>query len=199
MEGIIALFETGRVVELTKEQELAILRHVVENEEYLGCGTSRAVYSFMDKYVVKIGLSEEGRLQNDVERDFYHRHWLTDLFATLYATGTLINVAERLVDLEQCDEETFIEVVEELNDVTDYDGGDNEQIGYSQERGLWVAYDYGYSSDYSNCDLVGNMDEWTYDLEIAELVIESLETDHLFTYTELNKMAKEAYEESEED
>ena len=190
MENITALFKEGTILQLTKEQELAILRHVQDNEEYLGCGTSRAVYTFMGKYVVKIGLSDEGRLQNDVERDFYERHWMSDLFATLYAAGTLINIAEQLVDLENCDEDTFIETVEALNDVTDYDGGDNEQIGYSEYRETWVAYDYGYSNDHSHRDLVGNMDEWTYDLDVVDLAIRSLEEDHFYDYHELDEMMR---------
>lgn len=186
MINIIAQFKEGQVLELTPEMELQILRYIKDNGEYLGAGTSRAVYEFMNSYVVKVGLSVEGQLQNKVERDFYHDHWETNLFATLYATGKFINIAEKLTRVEQCDDEdVFCDTVSELNYVTDYDGGDNEQIGYSAARGVWVAYDYGYSTEYSHCDLVGCMDEWVYELDVIDLAIQGIEEDRTYTSEQL--------------
>lgn len=200
MERLIEMFKEGNPIKLTKEQEIEILRYVWEHEQFIGSGTTRAVFTFKDKYVVKIGISEEGVLQNEVERSFYKAHWGTGLFATLYATGMFVNIAERLVSNDECeDEDTFCEVVEALNDVTDYDGGDNEQIGWSKERECWVAYDYGYDSEHDHSALVGNMDEWSYVLEIPPLAVQGIKDDHIFTRDELREMMDDVryYEEEE--
>lgn len=182
VNAIKAKFEAYNTIVLTKDEELTILSTL---DEYQGCGTSRAVWTWEDKYVVKVGLGEAGRVQNEVEHCFYEEHCETDLFAHLYATGTYINVMEALVDLEDCDEDTMIEVVEDLNWVTEYDGGDNEQIGFSEKRNRWVAYDYGYDSEHDHCELVGRMDEWNY-LDIPGLAIEGIEKNIMWSDGELD-------------
>lgn len=57
-------------VELTPEQEIEILQSL-SPEQYLGCGSSRAVYSLNDEYVVKIAIAIPGVNQNKTELDRY--------------------------------------------------------------------------------------------------------------------------------
>lgn len=57
-------------VELTPEQEIEILQSL-SPENYLGCGSSRAVYSLNDEYVVKIAIAIPGVNQNKTELDRY--------------------------------------------------------------------------------------------------------------------------------
>lgn len=180
---LLARFEEGNTIILTKEEELAIL-HQLEEADYLGCGTTRATYMWQDKYVVKIGVAEQGATQNEVEFGFYQDHWTSGRFATLYAHGQFINVMERLVNLDDAEEEEFVECVDELNWMTDYDGGDNEQVGWSKEREMWCAYDYGYDSEHDRWLLVGNIEDMGY-LSILEVAIDDLTNDVRRTTEEL--------------
>ena len=95
-----------------------------------------------------------------------------------------------------------MELVEDLNYATDYDGGDNEQVGWSSIFGRWVAYDYGYSNEYSHWDLVGNMDSWAYRLDIPAMAYEMVEQDIDFydsDYLEHYSGNEEEYQEEEYD
>lgn len=201
LEKIIARFKEGTPVVLTRDEELEVLEWVKEHGQRLGAGSSRATYTFMDKYVVKIALSDEGALQHKIEREFYADFWYKGILATLFAYGKTINIAERLTKIDCLadeNEELFIELVEELNYATEYDGGDNEQIGYSTLYNRWVAYDYGYNDNYWPADLVGNMNYWVFVLDIVGLAIKSVKNDMSFySYETLYKMNIEDSEDCE--
>lgn len=203
LEQIIARFKEGTPVVLTPEEEMAVLEWVINNRTFLGAGTTRATYEFMDKYVVKVAISIEGKHQHSVERNFYLEHWDKGLFATLFAYGKTVHIAEKLSDLDCVDDEdTFMELVEDLNYATDYDGGDNEQVGWSNLFNRWVAYDYGYSNEYSHWDLVGNMDSWSYRLDVLEMAYGIVEQDIDFydsEYLDHYSGEDEEYQEEEYD
>lgn len=194
IQHILERFKSGLVLSLTEEEERAILEYANHHGKFLGAGSSRAVFSLGEDYVVKVAISDEGLLQHSVEREFYVELAEYDLFADLYATGRTVNICERLTrldELEDVNESLFIDTVSELNDITDYDGGDNEQIGFSPKRGKWVAYDYGYNNDYCHEELVGCMDEWVYCCNVLEIALKVLESGQVLDSEVLNdKYAK---------
>lgn len=197
LRDVIDKFSTDNTIKLTQEEELLILEFL-ENPDYLGCGSSRAAYGFMDKYVVKVALSHEGQLQNRVEQEYYAEFGNRGYFAHLYAYGKLINVVE-LVDIYRADDEFNYEDVEELSrcveELTGYGGPDNDQVGYSSIQEGLVLYDYGYSIDYDRDDLVGDMCEWTEHLNILELAIDAVEQDFVYFYDDLDDMCDCCYRE----
>lgn len=198
IQHILERFKSGLVLSLTKEEERAILEYTLHHGTFLGAGSSRAVYSLGKDYVVKVAISDEGLLQHSVEREFYAELAKYDLFADLYATGCTVNICERLTrldELEDANESLFIDIVSELNDITDYDGGDNEQIGFSPKRGKWVAYDYGYNNSYCHEELVGCMYEWVDCCDVVEIALEVLESGQAFDSETLNDKYAEFIEE----
>ena len=85
---------------LTKEEERAIIDKYIKDENYLDAGSSRAVY--LEDYgaeVVKIALSDEGRMQNKNEVEYYKEHGHTGHFAEIYAYGEFVVIME-YVDVE---------------------------------------------------------------------------------------------------
>ena len=85
---------------LTKEEEQEIISKYIKDENYLDAGSSRAVY--IEDYgaeVVKIALSDEGRMQNKNEVEYYKEHGHTGHFAEIYAYGEFVVVME-YVDVE---------------------------------------------------------------------------------------------------
>lgn len=86
---------------LTKEEEQAIIDKYIKDENYLDAGSSRAVY--LEDYgaeVVKIALSDEGRMQNKNEVEYYKEHGHTGYFADIYAYGEFVVIME-YVDVEE--------------------------------------------------------------------------------------------------
>ena len=85
---------------LTKEEERAIIDKYIKDENYLDAGSSRAVYlEDWGAEVVKIALSDEGRMQNKNEVEYYKEHGHTGYFADIYAYGEFVVVME-YVDVE---------------------------------------------------------------------------------------------------
>ena len=85
---------------LTKEEEREIISKYIIDENYLDAGSSRAVY--LEDYgseVVKIALSDEGRMQNKNEVEYYKEHGHTGHFAEIYAYGEFVVIME-YVDVE---------------------------------------------------------------------------------------------------
>lgn len=205
IQHILERFESGSTLYLTKEEERAILEYSLLHGDFLGAGSSRAVYSLGKDYVVKVAISDEGLLQHSIEREFYAELAVYGLFADLYASGHTINICERLTqldELEDVNESLFIDIVSELNDITNYDGGDNEQIGFSPKRKKWVAYDYGYNSDYCRENLVGCMYDWVNCCNVLEIALEALESGQVPDSETLNdryaEFIEEEYEQEEE-
>lgn len=211
LDKVIERFYQDDTIELTLEEELIIVDSLIPENDYIACGSSRAVYQLGDKYVVKIAMSTGGINQNKVERDFYAEHKESGCFAHLYAYGKMINVMELLEDCEYHDADDveyyaqeeaergdcdfyciLADLIGSANYLTNYYGGDNGQIGYSPMSKSWVLYDYGYSMDYDRDDIVDNVDYWIYAICPVENALEVLNGGEVKTPDELQDMA-EAY------
>lgn len=203
-------FET---IELTQEEELAVLAAINPDDE-LDHGTSRVVYALGD-YVVKIAMSVGGVTQNKTEYKFYKDYCRHGVFANLYAHGKMINIMERLDDCdyyelerwwdeEDEDEWEFNtridEVINTANDLTDYSGGDNGQIGYSQLDDCYKLYDYGYSNGFSRSEMVDNVGAYKEATDPIENAIDVVNGMELPSQEELYARYRNSWEEeSEED
>lgn len=93
---ILDSLECGGTYRLNIEEEYDIIKYVHEYGEYIGAGSSRAVFG-LDRYpefVVKIAIDKEGRQQNDTElRTFFNTNYG---LADIYATGFSIIIMERV-------------------------------------------------------------------------------------------------------
>lgn len=206
LESLLARFSTDQTIELTKEEELAVL-DAISGDDFIDHGSSRAAYMFADKYVVKIGMSTGGFNQNAVEQDFYHRHGNSGCFAHLFAYGRTLNIMEYLEDCCYYDEDDLWidpdsewteddynaeirELIEMANDLTDYYGGDNGQVGYSRTDDRYKLYDYGYSMDYNRDDIVDDIGYWMCAIDPITNAIEIVCGREMYTKSELYEMAR---------
>ena len=130
-------------VELTPEQEIEILKSL-SPENYLGCGSSRAVYSLNDEYVVKIAIAIPGVNQNKTELDRYldenginSFHPENRKVATIAAYGLCILVAEK-VNTDLGDTYHIDRVFHLLNEEPYMDSADslNKQLQYHIKAAL---------------------------------------------------------------
>ena len=81
---------------LSKSEEINILRQVIAQNEFIGAGSSRAVYGLGEDKVVKVAWDRGGMIQNHYEVEIAkNTPYLT---ALVYSYGSFIIVAERLVD-----------------------------------------------------------------------------------------------------
>ena len=209
MEKVLELFEQFEkyhTIRLTTEQELEILKNLTP-DDFIGNGSSRAVYSFCG-YVVKVAMSTGGMNQNEVEASFYGNHGYSDCFAHLYAHGEMINIMEELDDCgfyeygdyydEEDEEDTerhfTIEcLMDEASYLTDYDGADNGQIGWSAIDNCYKLYDYGYSMDYDRDEIVDDVEDWMQIADPIANAIRTLETGEIITQEEFYAMWKEKW------
>ena len=156
VDRLIERFAAFETIELTPEEELAVLNEITK-DDFIDNGSSRAVYYLRDEFVVKIAMSIGGMNQNKIEKNFYAQHGHTRCFAHLYASGTLINIMEMLSDCQYYDPDAYCSpyfgdeededltaeaemisnLIEMANDYTGYYGGDNGQIGFISE--IWTA------------------------------------------------------------
>lgn len=213
LKEILSRFDLGKTIKLTEEEELVILKYLMYHDEYpVGNGSSRVVYA-LDDYVVKVAMSTGGLNQHAVERDFYERYSKAGCFAHLFAYGKTINVMEFLAECDFYDYldegwyddedkekyEAISAAIATADEVTDYDGGDNCQVGYSIMQNAWVLYDYGYSLDYERNDLVDDVGSWMDVVDPIENAIRMMETGEVFDYGELSRMVDDFYAEEEEE
>jgi hypothetical protein len=175
IDALIERFKKDNVIDLTQEEELAILNSLTE-DDMINNGTSRNVYRFRKDFVVKVAMSTGGTNQNKIERGYYEEHGDSGYFAELYACGKMINIMERLSEccyfeedeLGCYDEEDecysryqeILNVIENVNELTDYYGGDNGQVGFSRNDDCYKVYDYGYSMDYDRGEIVDDVECW---------------------------------------
>ena len=193
-------------IELTKQEELAILNYLHENfdKTYIDSGSSRAAFEF-GNYVVKVAAAQGGANQNMIERNFWAEHGETGFFAPLVACGQMINIMEFLNQTEcydlygrECydnaDDDEFWDnisfVVGNVNNLTEYDGGDNCQVGFNERLGRWQVYDYGYSNDYERDDIVDSMGDWIERGDIFPIVINSVDTGEILSWEECHATMK---------
>jgi hypothetical protein len=134
---------------LTIQNELRVLQKAFTKNEYIGKGSSRAVYGLDEKTILKVVADSGGKLQNKLEAETYAKH-KSDKLAKIYAVGKFILVMERVNliddydDYNDDDEREFNTVQDYLNCITGTHG-DNYQIGKSLD-GHMKAYDYGYTT-----------------------------------------------------
>lgn len=187
---------------LTLDQELELIKNL-RSEDFLGAGSSRAVYEYGENKVLKLAISAEGTRQNFLEKSRYEEYGDSS-FARIYEAGLYILISERVTvfdgeyyvsryyDLTGCyadieddqglDQE-ILSIGQEVSDLKDWLDDlsgytdDNFQIGKGQD-GRIVAYDYGYQPGVDNALQVANMRDWscceTF-LEIAYKVISASE------------------------
>lgn len=165
------------MIEFSEEQELNILKRAMEYDEYLDCGSSRAVYGLNKYFVVKVGLDTGGVSQNRREIEA-HRKYGDHYLARIVGYSKNIVVMERLevygiyeieniINHDDWEEvpEPFInreyEVIDavnflqEINDETD----DNYQIGISSD-GKIKSYDYGFDTNKSAPEQIGSISRY---------------------------------------
>ena len=168
---------------LTIEQEIELLNNA---GNFIGNGSSRAVYEIEydgKPCVLKVYLDKAGEVQTNNEIEMCKNY--EGMFANIYAVGHCCIVAEK-VDLidgyviecavsgcpydEYLDRENEPELsepeYEELCGLLEMIEGalgyscDNDQVGFSKEQDIFVAYDYGYTSDIDFDEQVGSMDDY---------------------------------------
>lgn len=209
IESILERFSFDYTIELTQEEELAIIKSLTE-DDFIDSGSSRIVYSLGSKYVVKIALSTGGVNQNNIERNFYACHGHSNCFAHLFAYGKMINIMEYLCECSYYDPDDFYydeddedaahyhmieELIDTANDITGYYGGDNGQIGYSEARDIWVLYDYGYSMDFDRGEIVDEADYWMGFIEVLHYAAEVVGGSHMLTQDEFEDYCESKKEE----
>lgn len=172
---------------LTIEQEIELLKNA---GNFIGNGSSRAVYEVEydgKPCVLKVYLDKAGEVQTNNEIEMYKNY--AGMFANIYAIGHCCIVAEKVDLLDgyaiECamsgstyDEYSFNESKPELSE-PEYEelcgllemiegalgsSCDNDQVGFSKEQGIFVAYDYGYTSDMDFDEQVGSMDDYISEL-----------------------------------
>lgn len=208
LERLIARFQEGTVIELTREEEEAIINSLTY-EDFIDCGTSRAVYKFKEDYVVKVAMSYGGVNQNYIEKTYFNDIG-NEYLANLYAHGMIINIMERVTDCTYYDswghdftpeeEEEVSNLIDIVNDFTEYDGEDNKQIGFSHRLNAWVVYDYGYGlqDEYSHSEIVDNVDGWMCCISPLDNAKKIMDTLHIPTYDELSSIVGDYWKEQNE-
>lgn len=141
---------------LTIQNELKLLEQALKSNDFIGNGSSRAVYGLDDKTVLKVVADDGGKLQNKIEAEMYDKHKSNKL-AKVYAVGRYVLVMER-VKLDEVNRDDYYTVKGYLEQITG-SHGDNYQIGLALD-GRTVAYDYGVSTKLEGVwfsDMVGDI------------------------------------------
>ena len=211
------------VKRLTVEEEVKVLKSC---DDFVGNGSSRATY-FGEyeghKVAVKVFLDIGGHTQSEAEVNVFENSGIQNMIAEVYAIGHNCIVTEIIdeialssddieaesydeLEYECVSEEEYWECVEVYRALCDLCGytSDNAQIGYSQIRDCFVAYDFGYmpESDCSRADQVGNMDdyigEWS-STELIEEAIKSVNNDYEYKYDYYRYYYGDGHDESYDD
>jgi hypothetical protein len=172
------------MVKLTINQEIEILENL---GEFIGNGSSRAVYEYNDDYIVKVALDKKGQYQNSAEVKKYRKYGDLHL-ARIQSYGKHIVVMEKVDILDYyivydiwhsenydeytdedkdyyeakgIDESLFYKIKETVDALDEWNGttSDNYQIGIVGDR--VVAYDYGFETgSFDKC--VSNLGDLDY-------------------------------------
>lgn len=206
LNRLLAKLDSHQTIQLTEEEERAVIASL-GSADLIDYGSSRVTYEFKGKYVVKIPMARGGVNQCKVERNFYLNYGHCGAFAHIYAYGQLITIMELLTDTAyfELDElywqkdndsdfvsDDIIEVIELANELTDYDGGDNGQVGYSTLQDKWVLYDYGYTHDYDRDQIVDDVFSWIDGIDPIEHAFWMLDNDTIPTKSEMYEMVYDA-------
>lgn len=131
----------NNIKRLAFQEALDILESVSE-EDFIGNGSSRAVYNIHyqgKECVMKIALDRQGRNQNVLEMKLYAEHADSGNLATIYAHYS--NVFMICEKVSMFDEDFVVEVTEYGNDAEDgfsYYCSDEDE----EDRCLWQVYDF---------------------------------------------------------
>lgn len=207
-DEVISRFQYGQPVFLTIDEELMILSEIDHDRDYINNGSSRVVYGWRDKFVVKVAMAVGGQNQNQTEKDFYFDFHHHGIFAPLYAYGRMINIMLRLQDCTYYDlydveeEDPIWQTIELADELTEYDGGDNGQIGYNEEDSCWQLYDYGYSNNFEREEIVDDVQYWMDYINPIDHAKECISWAQYYTKEEMNDLCRDIrrrkHEEEEE-
>lgn len=173
---------------LTIDQEIELLDKA---GSFIANGSSRAVYEIEyngKPCVLKVYLDRAGEIQTSNEIEMWKNY--AGMFANIYAVGHCCIVAEKVDDVDciaiedafagasyeeyeedkcgetELSESEYEELCGLIGMIEDALGEntDNDQIGFSQEQNIFVAYDYGYTSDMEFEEQVGSMSDYICEL-----------------------------------
>ena len=164
---------------LTKRQEKNIMKALKTRGEFLGHGSSRAVFRLGEDYCVKIAKDEYGVTQNKLEVDMFRKNgrmYLAEIkaYSKFFVVMEFIEVIDRddvdyyleqyfyyeqeLEDGEDVEwqEDMPINIVSEMSEVVEAmasmvgETDDNTQLGFRENTDVVVCYDYGYEPSNHN-------------------------------------------------
>lgn len=190
---------------LSLQDEYDYLMSAFGKNLFIHNGSSRAVFQFGEDRVIKIALDREGRLQNQNEVDLFKAAG-NEYLAEIFAYGRFIIIMEEvreeymedMLDLASGDLGTSYDTAtyDRLQDIMSFledhlgDTNDNYQLGFSTTRNKLVSYDYGYTTDINNEDMISNKLAHTIDMRGPEEVL--IKTCRMLKIL-LDKSAKNCY------
>jgi hypothetical protein len=183
-----------KIKKLTSYQEKIIIQTLMRKHiKHLGYGSSRIVFPWGDKKVVKIAISKEGIAQNQAELECFDLAE-PNMLTNIYCYGELVLIAEKvslMVDANEEDYDSLLEslykneedeVAKQLEKTIDFlenhfgMTSDNLQLGQNRE-GYIVSLDYGFESRLDNDDNIGNVSDLlgtNTDRAILKIALENL-------------------------
>lgn len=153
---------------LSRIEEKRIIERAIKMNKFLGSGSSRAVYSLGNGYCLKVAIDKQGQFQNHTEIRMFKKHG-DEFLAEVQSYGKYVVVMEEItVDEEAFDDALYSARRNYSSDEaieSDYDGeeiqrtmywledelgytSDNEQIGFRESTGQYVAFDYGLDTEF---------------------------------------------------
>ena len=136
---------------LTKFEEKQILLKAYNEGNFLGNGSSRAVYSLGDGYCVKVAIDRKGQFQNHIEVDTYATYGRKNL-AEVKAFGKYIVVMEEVQPVSHIIEDAI----------------------WLYERRSGSTYYSSYDSDYTNSNTGSDSEYESHTEEEKDLTFEGL-------------------------
>lgn len=148
---------------LDKKQELRVLSNI---KNLISNGSSRAVFRYGKKLIVKVAIDAQGEAQNEREVKIFSSHTTYKGLAKIFAYGKNIIIMEKL-DTSKDPDDISMEPTDEEMDIYDFisvynnETTDNYQIGYRKD-GSAAAYDYGYISGDNETFVSQNLADFLY-------------------------------------
>ena len=158
---------------MSKSDEIAYLRDADSIYNFLGNGSSRAVYSLGNGKCIKVAYDIKGQYQNHIEIELFKKFGNKHL-AEIYSYGKYIVVMEE-VDVMDSDAEYILCSIEEYDEYDAVivksllathqflceelgDSADNFQVGLRNGSEV-VSYDYGYESGSNYLSVSDHMED----------------------------------------
>lgn len=160
----------NEIRKLTLTEEVGYLKRINPRRDFIGNGSSRAVFNLNDGYCLKVAYGRGGFKQNIREallyEDYGDEGYLAEIIA--YSKGMVVM---EMVEVVEVMEDEMEEEMEEwfyseydldslIDSMSQYNGHtiDNYQVGITEDYRL-VSYDYGYDSDLPFWDQVGDLSD----------------------------------------